>query len=271
MCALAREPCETPVVQSLGDACRWAEHCLAVTRRLLGNDGLLNARAAINKLTLSTAFSGVGAPEVALEALIRAFDEICGGVRESDLEHCLWAFEKNEECRHELRMLRSRPRCLFKDIEELISPSVRDLIMSEGSRLPWLDLVRIFKQPKHHAGRRAMFHSQEDVQVHDSDGARRGHPVSSLVNAESFNVGGGPSAGSFPFPRVDLPTKKDPGAFHRSRKRAAISRGLPRDVSRGYVLHPHFDGRGRRLRSGVVPLAPVDSHGAQEGCGPRNP
>ena len=29
----------------------------------------------------------------------------------------------------------------------MISPSVRDLIMSEGSRLPWLDLVRIFKQP----------------------------------------------------------------------------------------------------------------------------
>ena len=53
------------------------------------------------------------------------------------------AFEKNEECRHELRMLRSRPRCLFKDIEELVSPSVRDLIMSEGSRLPWLDLVRM--------------------------------------------------------------------------------------------------------------------------------
>ena len=34
-----------------------------------------------------------------------------------------------------------------KDIEELITPSVRELIMTEGSRLPWQDLVRIFKQP----------------------------------------------------------------------------------------------------------------------------
>ena len=111
---LAQEPREIPTVTCLDDASRWAEHCLGVARRVLGTEALLDARRVLNQLTLSTAFSGVGAPEVALDALVSACEVFCGA-RERDVEQSLWAFEIDEECRHELSMLKRPPLCVFKD------------------------------------------------------------------------------------------------------------------------------------------------------------
>lgn len=143
---------DTPVVRSLRDAAAWAEHCAARLLHDFGAEALSNVHEALHSVTMSTAFSGIGAPETARCSLACCFDakltrQSGGDSTSSSGPKNLWACDFDRECRHELRMLRDPPQCVFSDVEGFLNTSVREQIMSFGSRMQWKTLCEIFRQP----------------------------------------------------------------------------------------------------------------------------
>jgi hypothetical protein len=127
---LQREPVSTPVVRSVEDAARWVEHGFASLKHDIskGNANILTfMRRSLIVLTVSTCFSGIGAPEVALDCISKAFDHFLptdgpyGLAGLSGLRHdLLWAFEVDKQKTSELMMLNPGPTHLGGDVKGLI-------------------------------------------------------------------------------------------------------------------------------------------------------
>ena len=96
-------------------------------------------------VTVSTAFSGIGAAEVALGTIERGL--ATAGMQELSVRS-LFAVEINTECQTELQCLATKPDCIYADMVELIAPGIREHTREYGHRLRFDDLVQLAKKPK---------------------------------------------------------------------------------------------------------------------------
>eukprot|EP00959_Pyramimonas_sp_CCMP1952_P120097 2511090-Pyramimonas_sp.AAC.1 len=67
--------------------------------------------------TISTAFSGIGAPEMALQSIMKYLNV-------PERSNTLFAIEWDQECRRELALIPNGPRCLFSDINDFWDSSL---------------------------------------------------------------------------------------------------------------------------------------------------
>jgi site-specific DNA-cytosine methylase len=95
-------------------------------------------------VTMSTAFSGIGAPEVALSTVERGLAQNAG-MQESGVRS-LFAVEINKEGQLELQCLATKPECIFSDMVEFITDRIRDHLREHGHRLHFEDLVQLAKK-----------------------------------------------------------------------------------------------------------------------------
>lgn len=116
-------------VLSCEDAFRWATECLGYMQKDFGDQASLNDKVAqrLPGYTMSSAFSGVGAPEHACEC-IRAALQARAGVRAGDcvrdMGH-IFAVEWSVQGQRELQMLPSPPTCIFSDMNSVWEPAVQ--------------------------------------------------------------------------------------------------------------------------------------------------
>eukprot|EP00959_Pyramimonas_sp_CCMP1952_P296321 6198863-Pyramimonas_sp.AAC.1 len=131
-------------VKSLEDAFRWTEHNLAV----LSNNasaapaGLEGLAKVAHDMAHSSAFSGVGAPEAALGMVLRRLGDAVGTTLRCENK---FAIEKREESRVELMCHDCAPTCVFEDMMDFVNPKVRRVLESQGARMKFDDIVKIFK------------------------------------------------------------------------------------------------------------------------------
>ncbi len=107
-----------PVVRTLADSYRWAEHCLHVIRHTHGDSGIARLGTSLSTTSVSTAFSGIGSAELSLNTLacgMRAFEN-----PECKTPTCVFAVEYAPESRYELRMHDHRIQHVFGDMTEFI-------------------------------------------------------------------------------------------------------------------------------------------------------
>ena len=133
-------PIETPHVRTLDDAARWAEHCIAAVTRTY-QVSLNHLAQAASQHTFSTAFSGIGAPDVAGQSLSHSlafFAELSSAPQLV----CTFGFEMRDESRHELSMLESAPQCLFGDITDLIADRYRQILKDHSNKMTSDDLAK---------------------------------------------------------------------------------------------------------------------------------
>ena len=137
-----------PEVHSLADLNRWAEHNLAVTSEFLTrhNSGLEEVASAARRITLSTSFSGIGAPEQAHSASGVAMSAFLGRLV-SPGRH-FFAIEVDQECQYELQMAPVSPECIFCNMLDSIAPKVRQTIVSNSNIISYEDMRRIFANPR---------------------------------------------------------------------------------------------------------------------------
>ena len=94
------------VVRSLEDSMRWVDHALDIVDKLWkshgGVPGTDMLHTALNRFTLSTAFSGIGASETSLELFFAAL--AARGKARSQLR-ALFFIESDQECRYEVQMM----------------------------------------------------------------------------------------------------------------------------------------------------------------------
>ena len=132
----------SPVVRDLADLRGWLDYQLEA---LAGNRGDLE-RVLIGKLftqkySLSTAFSGIGAPEHAAECqrarLVErnsALLEELGASADDLHPRHLACVEWNEASRDELLTAPWAPGCMFVDANEFIEPKLRDQLLGEAAK-----------------------------------------------------------------------------------------------------------------------------------------
>eukprot|EP00959_Pyramimonas_sp_CCMP1952_P466152 9489502-Pyramimonas_sp.AAC.2 len=105
----------------------------------------------MSNVTVSTAFSGVGAPEVALESLYLGACHWCNVTASCMVAHrpkCLFAFDCNAACRAELTVLPHGPACVFGDVLDCVAPCVSDILKERGGQLLPDDIVSIVLSDK---------------------------------------------------------------------------------------------------------------------------
>jgi hypothetical protein len=90
---------------------------------------------------MSSAFSGIGAPETASHSICKGLSHFLG---EDIVARNLWACEYFDHSQHELRMLPDSPSCLFGDITQFISSGVRDDLKANAARMTYDDVLRLF-------------------------------------------------------------------------------------------------------------------------------
>jgi len=130
---------------SLAEAFAWPSQCLALLRSKFGDEVLARFRRNLRSATVSTAFSGIGAPEVALSFWHAAVDGMFG----QDVRHegqLLYSVELTEEARTELSMLECPAVCSFADITSFINPAIKSSVINRASTFSLAELERIFMQ-----------------------------------------------------------------------------------------------------------------------------
>jgi hypothetical protein len=140
MAAPPNSPSLVTTVPSLHDAFRWVEHNLAV---IAGHSrsSLRSIAKSLQQTTMSSSFSGIGAPENASHSICKGLAHFLG---EEVAPRNLWACEYYNHSQHELCMLPDSPPCLFGDITEFISFGVRDDLKANASRMTYDDLIQLF-------------------------------------------------------------------------------------------------------------------------------
>ena len=106
----------TPHVASLEDLFNWVEHTVQHAAQLVNEDMHTLKSRMLGKLagfTMSTAFSGIGAPEHAMHGILA---NLASGQPLPLRVKNLHAIEVNQESRRELVCLPAPPQCLFDDI-----------------------------------------------------------------------------------------------------------------------------------------------------------
>ena len=147
MCDTPPGPSSCIVVRSLSDTLGWFQH---VVEQLAAVEGLEESaicsklHAAVHKLRLSTAFSGIGAAEVALSTVAHGLQEI---VQSDCVPKTLFGVEWYGESQNELRCLPEPPEHLFGDMCNFISPKIASQLESTLDRMEYNDLVKLCKHP----------------------------------------------------------------------------------------------------------------------------
>lgn len=137
-------------VTGLDDLLRWAEHNLTVTCNflddLLGhNDAEERLAAVMSETTMSSAFSGIGAPEQAHTSSCQVLTTQLSR-RIAPGRH-LFAIEQDTECQYELQMAPTKPECLFTDMLDAIADVARPILESQAASFSYADLLKIFREP----------------------------------------------------------------------------------------------------------------------------
>ena len=125
------------------DALNWFRHVV----QQLSLDGCLEQvtaglHSAAHELQISTAFSGIGAAEVAFETII-------GGLAKTRQQPCeiknFFAVEWLPESQLELQCLPHPPEHLYSDMCHFISPKISDFLEQNVERLEFPDLLQVAK------------------------------------------------------------------------------------------------------------------------------
>ena len=112
----------------------------------LGQDvGLEEVASAASRITISTSFSGIGAPEQAHSASCAAMSALLGRVVSPGRHY--FAIEVNKECQYELQMAPASPECLFCEMLDSVLPNIRRAIVTNLLALTYDDMRRIFSTP----------------------------------------------------------------------------------------------------------------------------
>ena len=146
-------PERCPVVKSIEDCGRWAQHNIRVLIDTLGGtpSELREVADAFRKVTISTAFNDTEAPEVSLGAIGTTLAHYASNIGvhiETPIPECLFAVEINEEAQRELLLLPKPPLHLSADMTSCMHETVRNVVVPQISRMSWDDLVKIFTNDK---------------------------------------------------------------------------------------------------------------------------
>ena len=136
-----------PEIKTLEDASRWAHYNLARLSQHLScydDDPEVALGTAFDRLSLSTAFSGVGGVEVSKGILGDALAQGSSG-RYGRHGKNLFAIEWNEEAQHELKCFPCPPQCIFPDILDQVNKRVAAVLVKQAYRMEFEDLLRVFQ------------------------------------------------------------------------------------------------------------------------------
>ena len=139
-CRPARE--HLPEYRSATDAHGWASDLWTRAQRCFGINSVQH-----EGLTMSTAYSGIGAPEHAMQILGRAIGLTCQQTS---------AFEKKTICKAELRLMfastGSSNTCIFSDIFDTVSsPGLRKACGLDGNKANQESAATLFERDLHRA------------------------------------------------------------------------------------------------------------------------
>ena len=113
------------------------EHQLAVALehlRVDADDGMDAMTAVINELSMSTAFSGTGGPEVSLHSMCCCLRHFSGTASALEPKH-LFGIEVLQESQYELLMLPEKLECLFCDMTDCTKQDrVRQVLRQQHCR-----------------------------------------------------------------------------------------------------------------------------------------
>jgi len=115
-------------VCSIADAFAWPDDVLDTVVAHFGDEVLSRAALAADGLSLSTSFSGIGAPEHAHDALCKALALRSG---KTIRQHHLFAIDWNAGCRTELAQCPSPPQCIFGDIHGWLHARVQSKVVAQ--------------------------------------------------------------------------------------------------------------------------------------------
>lgn len=139
---IARTMAATREVHTLEDAFRWVEYTFTV---LAGMDHdrqtIQEIAAAFATITISSAFSGIGAPELALMSIAGFLRRHVPGL--ADVRSTFF-IERRAQSRLELMV--GHACCCFGDMLDFLVPKIKDLMHEYGHRLPFDKLVEIFSR-----------------------------------------------------------------------------------------------------------------------------
>ncbi len=151
-------PQTTLTCASFDDSSKWAQHLLGTIGRHFDMD---NQRAidmtasCISGLTMSTSFSGIAAPEVAMNSVFLTVRHFAKSYMPNDQHpRTLWCCDCDAKCRAELGVLIDNSiqlqcgtdTCVFGDITDFIRPNVKDVLISQSHRMTPEDFTKVCKQ-----------------------------------------------------------------------------------------------------------------------------
>ena len=119
---------------------RWVDHALDIVDKLWKSNGGVPGsdmlHTALNRFTMSTAFSGIGASETSIELFFAAL--AARGKARSQLR-ALFFIESDQECRYELQMMGCYNKaCWFSDMKDFMNPAHAEQLMTSCNTLTFL-------------------------------------------------------------------------------------------------------------------------------------
>ena len=146
ICSLVRcnamETHDVPCVETLDQCIKWFDDCVG---RYGGERCIKELADKLDGLVMSTAFSGIGAADVAMETLlhgIQTYTHLPVAYRNA------FAIEYNEDCQKELQLLGTPPEHLFGDMLGFINRSIAGVFSKFRSRWGYVDYVKWLTHPK---------------------------------------------------------------------------------------------------------------------------
>jgi len=139
------------IVRNLDECINWFDD---VVSRFGGLPFVEELNNKLGDVKLSTAFSGVGAPDIALHTLqagAHRWMARAGARGDEALAKPsytnLFAIEKDHECQLELRLLPVRPLHIFDDMLKFIDASIYTTVMANLARWTYDDLLKMAMRP----------------------------------------------------------------------------------------------------------------------------
>lgn len=140
-----RRHVDLPVVRSIAECQSW---CYDIINRSGGKRAAEDIANKINGLRFSTSFSGVGAPDVAVDVLKHAAQEWLGLEPEHRVKYdCIFAVERDFVCQYELQLLPEPPQHIFGDITDFVNESFATIFIKHLDRWSYDELVHFARTP----------------------------------------------------------------------------------------------------------------------------
>ena len=95
---------------------------------------------SVDGLTMSSAFSGIGAADVAIHTIQCGLEHVLG--KKPRIRN-LFAVEFLAQSQEELLLLPTKPECLFNDMCDIINDNVKSALYKKKDRMPFEDLARV--------------------------------------------------------------------------------------------------------------------------------